>query len=464
MKKLLLNLTMLLVALLWGGNVQIEAYTTTLSETFTVNGYKTSAFYNFLDDSTPLPTTGDLRYRDANYGLFNFGSGNRSATINIALAKDQLVVVDWRDTQNRSITVNSISHCTETTDYKGDNLKYFIANEACTSIDLSIGRGGCILSILVLDKDNSVATAGYAINYKYNGEIVSTKTGSTVVGNAVEAELPLYADSVKYFAADSAKTSFEVTATEADNVFDVALRKANDYAYIVLSSFGDTIAAGSSIEGESVKVGYPHYILQDGTLYSKGATNKEYNVSFTPDADNYTYTLDGYAKSTSDVVYYSEAEDIEGLTVNTYGNVAARASKALAALAAENTKITTLPAGKYILHAGVFSSATSPNYTIKIKVGETTLEAPVATVNASEVALTEVELKEETDVTLLAEGMGQNCLLDYIYIVKTGVVTAINGVAETAGAADDAIYTINGMKVEKAEKGIYIINGKKYIK
>ncbi len=43
--------------------------------------------------------------------------------------------------------------------------------------------------------------------------------------------------------------------------------------------------------------------------------------------------------------------------------------------------------------------------------------------------------------------------------------TAINGVAEKAEAQNAAIYNMQGIKVEKAEKGgLYIINGKKYIK
>ncbi len=355
--------------------------------------------------------------------------------------------------------------------YTIDGATVSASNASPASIALRPGSCGSVaINDLVLSKETKeISTVDYTVKFVCGDkEVKASETrkgigGEAVALNAADKDAFLSTDNIKYYYVSDDAATITPNA-DGSSVVTVTYRQAYEYKYAVESNLGTTVAAGSSIEGESVKVGYPHYILQDGTLYSKGATNKEYSVSFTPDADGYTYTLDGYAESTSDVVYYSEAEDIEGLTVNTYGNVAVRASKALAALAAEDTKITTLPAGKYVIHAGVFSSSSNPSYTIKIKVGEETLEAPVATVNASEVALTEVELKEETDVTLLAEGMDKNCLLDYIYIVKTGVVTAINGVAETAGAADDAIYTINGMKVEKAEKGIYIINGKKYIK
>ena len=42
-------------------------------------------------------------------------------------------------------------------------------------------------------------------------------------------------------------------------------------------------------------------------------------------------------------------------------------------------------------------------------------------------------------------------------------VTAISGVEEKTTAQADAIYTLQGVKVEKTEKGIYIINGKKVL-
>ena len=92
--------TMLLAVLfcMLGGGVKVWGYSTSLSDSYTVKGYKNPVLYNFLKDSSTLPTSGDLRYRDSNFGLYNFGSGNRSATISISLKKDQLVIVNWFDT------------------------------------------------------------------------------------------------------------------------------------------------------------------------------------------------------------------------------------------------------------------------------------------------------------------------------------------------------------------------------
>lgn len=49
------------------------------------------------------------------------------------------------------------------------------------------------------------------------------------------------------------------------------------------------------------------------------------------------------------------------------------------------------------------------------------------------------------------------------FAIGTGVVTGINEVNAAANDADDAYYTLQGMKTNKAVKGIYIHNGKKVV-
>ena len=278
-------------------------------------------------------------------------------------------------------------------------------------------------SIKISEEEQTVEAVSYTVSYKCGDTVVKTETGKTAKGGNISVETPITIDGQKYYAADGATTSFTVNSD--NQTFEVALRKAAEYDYTVTSNLNTTIASGKSIEGDAVTVGYPRYINNNGTLYTKATTNSQYRISFTPDANNYSKTLEYTATQTNNVVYYSEAENIEGLTVNTSGNVAIRASNALAALANIDTIITTLPAGKYIIHAGVFSSANNPSYTIKFTAGSQTLSAPVTYINASEVALEEITLTEATDLKLLAEGMGNNCLLDYIYIVRTGEIAPV---------------------------------------
>lgn len=293
-----------------------------------------------------------------------------------------------------------------------------------------------LTDIKVTEEKQEVQTAGYTINYQFEGTTVKSDNGTSVIGNTIYAQAPFTVDDQKYYFADGATTSLIVS--EGENILNVAVRKANVYSYTIKSNLGATLAEGTGVEGESVTVPYPKYINNDGTLYTKAAITKEYRYTFTLNADNQQETLEYTNSNIDNVVYNSEAEDIEGLETVTYGNVAVRASNALAARATEDKVITTLPAGKYVVTAGVFSSASNPNYIIKIGVGNEIFEAPVKVVNAREVYSDEFNVLTETDVTLYAEGMSNNNALDYIYIQKTG--DAQTTVSVSVGEAGLATY------------------------
>jgi hypothetical protein len=53
---------------------------------------------------------------------------------------------------------------------------------------------------------------------------------------------------------------------------------------------------------------------------------------------------------------------------------------------------------------------------------------------------------------------------DRLNIVLEGEATAINGVATKAAENNGAIYNLNGVRVKSAQKGVYIQNGKKFVK
>ena len=62
-----------------------------------------------------------------------------------------------------------------------------------------------------------------------------------------------------------------------------------------------------------VTVPYRKFNVLDGVLYSKDATNKEYNYSFVLSSDGQEANIDYAGTETTNVVYLSEGEDIEGL-------------------------------------------------------------------------------------------------------------------------------------------------------
>ena len=242
---------LLVTGLLLGVNVT-WAYTPALSADYTVAGYKYKAFYNISSENANgmCPTEGDLRFRGAGYGLFNFGSGNRGADVALSVAKDDLLFVEFKDSQGRDVTVNSISHCTANATYtSGDFLAYDVTEDA-TSVNINIGRGGCIIAILVMEKDNDVATADYTINYQFDAETVKTTTGNAAVGAVINTEASFFVGEVKYFRADGQPENLTVEA--GGTTLDVIVRKAETWNYSITSSLGATIFSGTGLEGETV--------------------------------------------------------------------------------------------------------------------------------------------------------------------------------------------------------------------
>ena len=215
---------------------------------------------------------------------------------------------------------------------------------------------------------------------------------------------------------------------------------------------------GLAKEGATVKVPYRKYNVQDGKLYQKGATNKEYNYSFTLATDGQEENIEYAATETEDVVFISEGEDIAGLTPITTGNAAIRSSNSAAGYAAEDTEIVTLEAGAYTVHVAMYDATKGGGEVFTFKAGTETFEL-TAGENFSE---GEFELTlTETTAIVLAANTATDKGLDAIYVVKKGTATGINTI--NAEFENGAVYNLQGQKVMKAQKGLYIINGKKVV-
>ena len=219
-------------------------------------------------------------------------------------------------------------------------------------------------------------------------------------------------------------------------------------------------------EGTSVTVPYRLYnVDENGNLYKKGATNKEYNYSFTLTTDGQEENIEYSATNVKNVVFLSEGEDIETLTLCTGSDAAnslIRSSNSAAAYAAEDADIVTLPAGTYKLHAVIFDASKYPDSYWVFKAGETEIaNLHCTTVNIQEFDSEEFTLTEETTI-VMAQAGSNKMGLDAIYIVKTDDVTiGINTV--NAQSENGAVYNLLGQKVMKTQKGLYIVNGKKVV-
>lgn len=287
---------------------------------------------------------------------------------------------------------------------------------------------------LELEYVEADASANFTIKYMCGGAEVKesrvetgTKGAASVISDADKADF--IAGSKKYIYVNDNADKVTVAA-DGSSVVTVNFREASAFNYSIVTDKGLTVASGSSFEGEKPTVGYPRYALSkaDSVLYQAGPTNKEYRKAFTLDEDNKSLVIAYNKESVNKVVFYTEGEDISGTTPVTYGNVAVRASKAGVAKTSEDVAITMLPAGKYKIHVGCFTSASAfADKVINLGIGDKVIGFTCTAVNLSEVCSDEIVLSKTKTLKYLAEGSGDNAALDYLYIEKTGNVVESNG-------------------------------------
>lgn len=290
-------------------------------------------------------------------------------------------------------------------------------------------------------EDDVTITTLPAGTYKVTAQVWGN-SGATFYINAGETNI-LEAATVGYI---NAYTSEEFTLTEETDIVIPAAGsngKVIDWIYIqeipaiynysVVTNLGTTITSGSLSAGESVTFSYPEYILQGDLLNRTSLRNATgdgyYKYTLTPQQDGEELVIE-YDPAIEDVVYFSEAEDIIGASVNDRNNTDIRCSNALGAIFPEDVTITTLPAGAYKVGAQVWGNA---GVTFNINAGEeTVLEA--ATVGYLNAYSAEFVLTEEADIIIPAAGSNGK-VLDWIYIVRLGDVPTFDVNISSVGYA-----------------------------
>ena len=298
------------------------------------------------------------------------------------------------------------------------------SNEAVTGVEIGHFRGGSegswantivTKSIKVTEELQDVTIVDYTINYKLGENIVKSDNGQSIVGADVEAKAPFTEEGQKYYFAEGAETSMTLGEDASENVLNVAVRKAYEYNYTIKNNVNDQVITGVCVEEEQVKVPFRQYILADGTLYEKAAINNEYNLTIAPTADNYEEALEYSASEITGVVYFSEAEEIDGMTATGSSNADIRCSNALGGYSEEAVTATTLPAGKYKVSVQVWGNAGA---TITVKAGSALDFATETTGSRASATSEEFTVYGDTPVTI--EGTESSKPLDWIYIQKTG--------------------------------------------
>ena len=250
---------------------------------------------------------------------------------------------------------------------------------------------------------------------------------------------------VKYVYDSDDAASLKIAA-DGSTVVTVKFREAAkwNYTFNAVDEEGNPlqegIVKGTNFEGETFDVGYPYAINVDSTLYTSdklSSDKKGYYLSYTLEADNQVKNITFKPTTTTDIVFLSEAENIEGLTKATNNNTFVRSSNGGSAYAAEaDVEITKLQPGKYKLTAVVCDATKNAGSEWNFLAGENNIfKFTASTVNWAQGTSEEFEVNAETPI-YLAKGGSANQAVDFIYIQKTGdaealpTFTEVNSIAE----------------------------------
>ncbi len=240
----------------------------------------------------------------------------------------------------------------------------------------------------------------------------------------------------------------KTVAMDGSTVVTVVFHKAQRYRYKVNEVANGTIVRtteGVAYEMETVTVPYRKYNVLDGVLYSKDATNREFNYTFTLSQDEQEINIDYTATDITNVVYLSEGEDIEGLTLCTSSNTTIRSSNSSSAYAADgDVKLVTLGPGTYKLTAIIHDASYNHDSHWIFKAGGNQIaDLNCTTVNIQELSSEEFVLSENTPI-YIGQGGNENKGIDLVYITDNHKVVF-----------DDIYYSYNAENNEATVIGVF---------
>ncbi len=315
MKKHFLLTKTLLVALLCLVGQSVWGYTKTLTDGLVVTGYKAKAFYNF-QNNTPavLPTSNDVRYRDGGgYGLHNFGSGTRSGVVTISVAATDILIIETYNTNGDAVTITIDKGTPNSSLSTSTGYTVYDITSAGTSVSFTLNRYSGIMAAFVMEKDNTVKTGNYTINYKASGETVKTVSGTDV---AVGTEIPIlstFIEGGKKYVTDGGQVT-KLTVAEGDNNLDINVTESAKFSCMVNLLAGDKplSSIGTDVyEGESETLYYSKAYKYDGKWYfvAVNAVSPGYGVSFENVSAATAVNITTF-EAWDNVVYFAEIENM----------------------------------------------------------------------------------------------------------------------------------------------------------
>ena len=328
------------------------------------------------------------------------------------------------------------------------------------------------LSITAITDDNA-KFADYTIKYFCNEtEIKEASTRNAKVGTTTELlgsdKDPIWnADNTMKYIYVSDDAAEQTVAEDGSTVVTVNFREAESWSYTLNAVYGgntiDAVATGSVFEGESQGVTARGYYDIDGTLIAwKSADGKNYTYTVTPTQDDFKASVEYAATDLTNVVFFKEAEEIEGLEAVTSRYLPERFSNGMGAYAKDEAKaITTLGAGKYKIIAHAMGTQSACKFTMRagsVPVWTAKTDGNSFYINnpGGGVAGYVFELTGETEIILdAAGGDGSNSrvtnCIDYIIIQQVTEVAEGDSVINVAGEESKYAAILAAIAELKAE-------------
>ena len=312
------------------------------------------------------------------------------------------------------------------------------------------GKASDKAPVLKITTVSASSTTKYTIKYvdasgkdikkaqEYDGIIGQNFTASTEDMAAVHT-------SDKKYIYESGNETKAAVKEATSNVITLKFREAAKYKYTVKNNINNYAVSGTAFEGDNAKVAFSQYILKDGVLYETNKIDngkKEFNWTFAVNEDKTVKTLNYKVTTINNVAYYSEGENIDGLTIINSGNSAIRSSNSSSAYAKDaDVVFTTLPAGKYKLTSVVYKGSSS-DATFSYKAGEKVIFTHTAKIiNSDTQTSEEFTLNESTPISLVKGGSDKQGV-DFIYIQRTGDATETVSVSEAGFATYATNYNV----------------------
>ena len=316
----------------------------------------------------------------------------------------------------------------------------------------------------------AVQIADYKINYVCGDTILKTESKSGIVGDPITItpyqSADLMFDNKKYIYVSN-DAEGKTVASDGSTVVTLTYREAPTFNYTVVTSNPESdITKGSNFEGEVIGYYFPHYLLDGNNLKENaqgGVDGQYYYGKFTLAEDNQKVVVDYKATDINNVVFYKEAEDIEGFTSSErQANRTSCGKGGYIESGKGDVVIYTMGPGTYKLTVCTRSQQRTNFVFMAGNTEVLTVESPQGngTTATSEPF---VVSGKDTPLSMKEAGYSTN-LVDYLYLQKEPTFTGVEDIMVDGEVEDNRWFNLQGIQIaEPTQPGIYIHNGKKVL-